>query len=90
MPELQGENILYREWAAEPSAQSPKAVFLLVHGLGAHSARWEFLANRKVFKKIAFADKTLIEYPEMLHALSLDIGRENVFRDIIDWADQRL
>jgi len=47
-------------------------------------------ANRKVFKKIGFADKTLIEYPEMLHALSLDIGREIVFRDILDWAGQRL
>jgi len=47
-------------------------------------------ASRKIFKKIVFADKTLIEYPDMLHALSLDIGRENVFRDILDWAEQRL
>jgi alpha-beta hydrolase superfamily lysophospholipase len=47
-------------------------------------------ASRRIFKKIAFADKTIIEYPEMLHALSLDIGRENVFRDILDWADKRI
>jgi acylglycerol lipase len=47
-------------------------------------------ANRRMFKKIGFADKTLIEYPDMLHALSLDVGRENVFRDILDWAEQRL
>jgi len=47
-------------------------------------------ANRKMFQKIAFADNTLIEYPDMLHALSLDVGRENVFRDILDWAEQRL
>ncbi|MCM8760548.1 MAG: lysophospholipase [Candidatus Omnitrophica bacterium] len=34
-------NIVYRRWA--PS--SPRAVFLLVHGLGAHGGRWEALAE---------------------------------------------
>src|SRR3990167_9384518 len=33
--------MIYRQW----NAVNPKAVLLLVHGLGAHSARWEFLAN---------------------------------------------
>src|SRR3989338_3837076 len=33
--------ILYRRWQAE----EPKAVLLLVHGLGAHTARWEFLGD---------------------------------------------
>lgn len=33
--------IMYRKW----EASSPTAVFLLVHGLGAHSARWEFLSE---------------------------------------------
>ena len=33
--------IMYRKW----ESVYPKAVFLLVHGLGAHSARWEFLAD---------------------------------------------
>jgi alpha-beta hydrolase superfamily lysophospholipase len=45
MPELQGTNMLFRRWDAAPSPASPKAVFLLVHGLGAHSARWNFLAG---------------------------------------------
>ena len=45
MPELQGTNILFRRWAASPAPASPKAVVLLVHGLGAHSARWGFLAG---------------------------------------------
>jgi len=44
MKDLQGNDFLYRRWEAEPSPASPKAVFLLVHGLGAHSARWDFLA----------------------------------------------
>lgn len=46
-------------------------------------------ANRKMFEKIGLADKTLIEYPEMLHALSIDIGRERVFQDILDWVAPR-
>jgi len=45
MKELQGTDLLYRRWDAGPAFASPKAVFVLVHGLGAHSARWEFLAG---------------------------------------------
>ena len=47
-------------------------------------------ASRKLFSKIRFADKTLIEYPDMLHALSIDLGRERVFEDILGWAGERL
>ena len=32
---------MYRQW----QASSPRAVLLLVHGLGAHSERWKFLAE---------------------------------------------
>jgi len=45
MPELVGTDILYRKWEASPPGAAPKAVFVLVHGLGAHSARWGFLAE---------------------------------------------
>jgi len=51
MTELQGTDILFRRWNAAPGSSattgltSPKAVFLLVHGLGAHSARWDFMAR---------------------------------------------
>jgi alpha-beta hydrolase superfamily lysophospholipase len=47
-------------------------------------------AGRRIFAKIAFADKTLIEYPDMLHALSIDLGREKVFVDILDWVSSRI
>jgi alpha-beta hydrolase superfamily lysophospholipase len=47
-------------------------------------------ASRKLFAKLCFADKTILEYPEMLHALSIDLGREKVFRDILDWAGPRV
>ena len=46
-------------------------------------------AGRKLFAKIKLADKKLIEYPEMLHALSIDLGRENVFTDIWEWLQGR-
>jgi acylglycerol lipase len=46
-------------------------------------------ASRKLFKKVAAADKSLIEYPEMFHALSIDLGREKVFCDILDWTAKR-
>ena len=47
-------------------------------------------AARKLFKKLSTADKTLIEYPEMFHALSIDLDREKVFRDILDWTGKRV
>ncbi|MGZ5488229.1 MAG: alpha/beta fold hydrolase [Candidatus Aminicenantales bacterium] len=47
-------------------------------------------AGRKVFGKVAAADKTIVEYPEMFHALSIDLGRETVFRDILDWTAKRV
>lgn len=41
--ELQNENgVLYRKW--NPAGET-KGVFLLVHGLGGHSARWSFWAD---------------------------------------------
>lgn len=38
-----------------------------------------------VFRRLPVKDKTLIEYPEMYHALSVDLGREKVFGDLAAW-----
>ena len=46
-------------------------------------------ASRELFGKLALEDKTLLEYPDMLHALSIDLGRERVFQDIVGWAQKR-
>ena len=43
-----------------------------------------------VFKSLKTQDKTIIEYPKMLHALSIDLGREKVFADIVRWVQARL
>lgn len=45
---------------------------------------------RRIFAKLAAADKTLVEYPDMFHALYVDLGREKVFADILDWAGKRV
>jgi alpha-beta hydrolase superfamily lysophospholipase len=43
----------------------------------------------KLFREIRNPDKKIIEYPQMRHALSIDIDKEQVFNDIIEWAGQR-
>nr|MBC8428746.1 alpha/beta hydrolase [FCB group bacterium] len=47
-------------------------------------------ASKSVFKGLKHKDKKLIEYPEMYHALSIDIGRETVFNDILKWIVERI
>lgn len=47
-------------------------------------------ASQKAFRSLAMKDKTLIEYPEMLHALSIELGREKVFADILVWLKKHL
>ncbi len=42
-------------------------------------------ASRKIFDMIASKDKRIVEYPEMCHALSIDLGREKVFLEILKW-----
>jgi alpha-beta hydrolase superfamily lysophospholipase len=42
-------------------------------------------ASRRVYANLMLEDKTLIEYSDMLHALSIDLGREKVFADIEKW-----
>lgn len=44
----------------------------------------------KVFAKLKCEDKTLIEYPGMYHALSIELGKEKVFQDIWSWLDKRI
>ena len=47
-------------------------------------------AARRVFHILRCEDKTLLEYPEMYHALSVERGREQVFTDIVEWYKERL
>jgi len=47
-------------------------------------------AAKKAFGQLAAPDKTLIEYPEMMHALYIDQGREKVFADVLTWLEKRV
>ncbi|MEK7849867.1 MAG: lysophospholipase [Candidatus Omnitrophota bacterium] len=47
-------------------------------------------ASRGLFKALQDEDKSVIEYSTMYHALSIDIGREKVFRDILQWISSRI
>jgi len=47
-------------------------------------------ASLGIFKKLAVKDKTIIDYPDMYHALPIELGREKVFTDILEWAQERL
>ncbi|HVN67735.1 MAG TPA: alpha/beta fold hydrolase [Candidatus Sulfotelmatobacter sp.] len=44
---------------------------------------------KKIFAKIGSSDKTLLEYPDMVHALYIDLDREKVYADILAWLDKR-
>jgi len=54
----------------------------------------DMLVNPRVSKRIFNAtraqDKTLLEYPEMYHAISVDTGREKVFQDMLNWIRGRI
>jgi alpha-beta hydrolase superfamily lysophospholipase len=46
-------------------------------------------AERKMFERLTLQDKALRDYPEMRHALSIELDRERVFRDILDWIEKK-
>jgi len=44
--------------------------------------------SAKIFKSLRLENKALISYPDMYHALSIDLGREKVFEDILQWSNK--
>lgn len=47
-------------------------------------------ASRSIFNSLVVKDKTLVEFPGMYHALSIELGKEEVFREIVTWARKRI
>jgi alpha-beta hydrolase superfamily lysophospholipase len=47
-------------------------------------------ASHRLYRKLKHEDKALLEYPDMHHALSIDLGRETVFRDTLEWLEKRI
>lgn len=46
-------------------------------------------ASVRIFQKLPALEKKLIHYPEMRHALSIELGRETVFQDACEWLKAR-
>jgi len=46
--------------------------------------------SRKIFNGIKFEHKHIIEYPEMRHSLTMELGREKVFGDLLKWVEKRI
>lgn len=47
-------------------------------------------ASMEMFKRLTVKDKTLVEYPGMYHSLSIELGKEKVFEDLLKWVDKRI
>ena len=48
------------------------------------------IASAVIFKRLAATDKTFIEYPGMYHSLSIELGKEKVFDDLLHWVRKRI
>tara|TARA_B100000315_G_C14483159_1_gene543882 strand:+ start:176 stop:994 length:819 start_codon:yes stop_codon:yes gene_type:complete len=46
--------------------------------------------SEKVFRDLKVQDKEIVRYPEMYHALSVELGKEKVFTDILNWVKKRI
>jgi len=46
--------------------------------------------SRKIYAKLDVPSKTIREYPDMKHAISVDLGKEKVFADIWEWLRPRI
>ncbi|MCU0650908.1 MAG: lysophospholipase [Candidatus Omnitrophica bacterium] len=44
----------------------------------------------RIFHSLKAADKMMKVYPQMYHALSIDVGREEVFEDVYGWVKKRI
>ena len=47
-------------------------------------------ASRSFFQSLKREDKAIFLYPEMRHALSIELGKEEAFADILKWVEKRL
>jgi alpha-beta hydrolase superfamily lysophospholipase len=50
----------------------------------------ESARSAAIFKRLRTRDKTLIEYPSMYHSLSIELGKEKVFDDLLQWIEKRI
>ncbi len=81
-------HILFAQIRAPFAARAVNAGVLFV--VAGHDSIVDPAASKRVFENIGSADKTILLYPEMYHALSVELGREKVFADILGWINKRI
>jgi len=81
--------IVLAGWRARlwPGAFNIPVLFLIS---GVRDALVDPAATKKVYELLQARDKKFIEYPELFHALSMELGREQVFGDILQWVRLRI
>jgi len=45
---------------------------------------------KKIFNGLKIQDKKFVDFPGMYHSLSIELGRERVFEEILRWAEERI
>lgn len=45
---------------------------------------------KRVFRGLKTRDKEIIEYPQMYHSLSVELDREKIFQDMLEWVNKRI
>jgi alpha-beta hydrolase superfamily lysophospholipase len=58
--------------------------------LGGQDSVIDPATSRELFGRIGSDDKTLLIYPKMLHEPFNELGREQVYDDLVRWLEQRL
>jgi alpha-beta hydrolase superfamily lysophospholipase len=46
--------------------------------------------SKAVFNGLKTKDKEIIQYTDMFHSLTIELGREKVFGDILTWVNKRI
>ncbi|MDD5019460.1 MAG: lysophospholipase [Candidatus Omnitrophica bacterium] len=81
--------IVLAGWRARfcPGALNIPVLFLVS---GVHDMLVDPAAAKKVCGHLRARDKKFIEYDELFHSLSMELGREQVFGDILQWVRLRI
>lgn len=79
-----------REAQEELLAKAPQITLPVFMAIGERDPVASPARGRKIFGLFGSADKTLREYPGMLHEVFNEVGREEVFSDLVAWLQGRV
>jgi len=83
-------NILFAQMRAKAEAVKDKIRLPVLFLTAANDVMVDIRTTGEIFERLKSADKTIIQYPQMSHGLSIELGKEKVFSDIFDWIGKRI